>query len=93
MYHRAAAVRNTVIAVVVLATLYFLLFHDLFSKIYTLRTDVLGALKVSSPIQTISPSPFAVEDAEKWKNFFLLNNNIPIGWYIYFQYAQNQIQK
>ena len=80
MLHCTAAVRNTAIAVIVLATLYFLLFNDLFSKINTLRSDVLGALKDSSPIQTIEqPSFAAVEDAEKWKNFFLLNNNIPIG--------------
>jgi hypothetical protein len=79
----SVAVRNTVIAVIVLATLYLVLFEDLSGKIKTLHSDVMEELKVSSPLHTepplqTTPPPNLVEDAEKWKNFFLINN-IPIG--------------
>jgi hypothetical protein len=72
-----AAVRNTVLGVIVLATLHLILFNDLFGKINTLRSDVMKAIKVSSPLE-VKPSIYLVEDAEKWNNFFLINN-IPIG--------------
>jgi hypothetical protein len=78
-----AAVRNTVIGVIVLATLHLFLFNDLFGKINTLRSDVMKTIKVSSQLQTkprlqTKPSPYLVEDAEKWKNFFLFSH-IPVG--------------
>jgi hypothetical protein len=72
-----AAVRNTVLGVIVLATLHLILFNDLFGKINTLRSDVMKAIKVSSPLE-VKPLIYLVEDAEKWNNFFLINN-IPIG--------------
>jgi hypothetical protein len=67
------AVRKTVIAVIVLVTLHLFLFNDLFGTINTLSSDVMKAIKVSSP-----PSSYLVEDAEKWKSYVLLKN-IPMS--------------
>ena len=69
----SAELRNTVIAFIVMFSLHIFLFYNLFSTINTLRSDVLEAIRVSTP------PPFAVEDAEKSKNEILLNSNIQIG--------------
>jgi hypothetical protein len=73
MFH-SAELRNIMIAFIALSSLHFFLFYNLFSTINTLRSDVLEAILVSTPL------PFAIEDAEKWKSDLLLNSNIPIGY-------------
>lgn len=86
------AVRSSFFIFIALAALHLFMFHDLFGKIHTLRSDIIEAIKdatpLTLPVQMVQTPPpvtcpacpaCSVEDAEKWRNLLWMKNVVPQG--------------
>jgi len=89
------ALKSSLFIFIALAALHLFMFHDLFGKIHTLRSDIIEAIKDATPLSAAvqmtapvkTPPPVtcpacpacSVEDAEKWRNLLRMKNVVPQG--------------